>query len=192
MTDGESGVTGISIDRIFEFPREERRVKRVKRLNISGQSDSTVRESCHNAATNPGDLLCSTKGALGSSTGQDGAELNARNNQLGVASGTANWGQTPGTPRIDWQTHRADQWQALADQVAGAACRARGYRLASATFGPGHNDDAGALGWRPGDNLGWFYSENQWSGQGSGHSYEAWQSRTWTATCKKTIRRTRR
>ena len=33
LTDGESGVTGVSIDRIFEFPREERRrVKRVKRL----------------------------------------------------------------------------------------------------------------------------------------------------------------
>ena len=25
LTDGESGVTGVSIDRIFEFPREERR-----------------------------------------------------------------------------------------------------------------------------------------------------------------------
>ena len=129
---------------------------------------------------------------MGSATGQAGAEHGARNLQLGVASGTGNWGQTPGTPRIDWQTHRADQWQVLADQVAGAACRSRGYRLVSATFGPGHDARKGTGAWLPGDNLGWFYSENQWSGQGSGHAYQAWQSRTWTATCKKVIRRTRK
>ena len=191
LTEGESGITGVSIDRIFEFPREEkRRVKRVKRINISNQSDMTVKESCHNAATNPGDLLCSTRGAVGSATGQDGAENGARNLQLGVASGTSNWGLSPGTARIDWQTHRAAQWQELADTVAGAACRARGYRLVSATFGEGHNARGGATTWRPGDNLGWFYSEN--SGQGVVYAYQAWQSRTWTATCKKTIRRTRR
>ena len=37
LTDGESGVTGISRDRIFEFPEEpSRRVKRIKRRTISG------------------------------------------------------------------------------------------------------------------------------------------------------------
>ena len=189
LTEGESGVTGVSIDRIFEFPREERRVKRVKRINISSQSDITVKESCYNAATNPGDLLCSTMGAVASAAGKDGAEHGARNNQLD-SFGTANWGS--GTERINWETHRVDDWQALADQVAGAACRARGYRLARATFGQGHNARGGDATWRPGDNLGWFYTENSWSGQGSGHAYQAWQSRTWTATCKKTVRRTRR
>ena len=35
LTDGESGITGVSIDRIFEFPKEERRrTKRVKRLKV--------------------------------------------------------------------------------------------------------------------------------------------------------------
>ena len=189
LTDGESGVTGVSIDRIFEFPREEkRRTKRVKRLNISSQSDSTVRESCHNAATNPGDLLCLDPGTAGSATSKDGAERNARNNELGVNPNTGDWGA--GTARIDWRTHRADQWQELADEVAGAACRSRGYRLAKANFGPGHDDRKGNSFWRPGDNLGWFYSDDQ--DGGADHQYEAWQSRTWTATCKKTIRRTRR
>ena len=196
LTEGESGVTGVSIDRIFEFPREERRrVKRVKRLNISSQSDRTVKESCYNAATNPGDLLCSAKGSVEGETGKDAAENRARNLQLGVSSITSNWGQTGGPARIAWQTHRAAEWQALADTLAEAACRARGYRLASATFGPGHDDRKGSAGLLPGDNLGWFYSENKWTelgGQGTGHAYEAWQSRTWTATCKKTVRRSRK
>ena len=40
LTDGESGVTGVSIDRIFEFPREERRrTKRVKRLDIVSEGN---------------------------------------------------------------------------------------------------------------------------------------------------------
>ncbi len=190
LTDGESGVTGVSIDRIFEFPREKRRVKRVKRLNISGQSDSTVRESCHSAAANPGDLLCSARGAAGSATGQAGAEVGARNNQLGYLSTTTNWGQTGGTARIDWETHRVDYWQELADEVAGAACRERGYRLARAVFGPGHDNRKGAGAWRQGDDLGWFYTDDQ--DGGAIHQYQAWQSRTWTATCKKTIRRSRR
>ena len=155
----------------------------------------TVKESCYNAATNPGDLLCSAKGAVGSATGQDDAENRARNIQLGVAAGTSTWGQTGGPARIAWQTHRAAEWQALADTLAEAACRARGYRLVSATFGPGHDARKGQGTWLPGDNLGWFYSENKWTefgGQGTGHAYQAWQSRTWTATCKKTVRRTRK
>ena len=191
LTEGESGVTGVSIDRIFEFPREERRrTKRVKRLNISSQSDMTVKESCYNAATNPGDLLCSGMGAVNPNTSnKTAAELNARNNQLGVASGTANWGS--GTVRIDWEAHRVDDWQELADTVAGAACRERGYRLGRAAFGPGHDNRKGSGAWRQGDNLGWFYTENQ-SQVLNIYKYQAWQSRTWTATCKKTVRRTRK
>ena len=194
LTDGESGVTGVSIDRIFEFPREERRrTKRVKRINISSQSDSAVKESCHNAATNPGDLLCSAKGAPGTSAGKDGAENRARNLQLGVSANTGDWGS--GTARIDWETHRVDAWQELADTVAGAACRERGYRLARAVFGPGHDNRKGSGASRAGDNLGWFYTHNRWTElgwPGNGHAYQAWQSRTWTATCKKTVRRTRK
>ena len=196
LTDGESGITGVSRDRIFEFPREERRrTKRVKRLNISSQSDSAVKESCHNAATNPGDLLCSAMGSVATSAIQGAAERIARNRQLGYSGTISNWGQTGGTERIDWETHRADQWQERADTVAGAACRKRGARLVSAVFGPGHDDRKGNLGGSPGDNLGWFYTENQWTelgNSGNGHAYQAWQSRTWTATYKKTIRRTRR
>ena len=132
---------------------------------------------------------------MGGATGKDDAENRARNLQLGVSSSTSNWGQTGGTERIDWQTDSADAWQELADTVAGAACREQGYRLARAVFCPGHDNRKGSAGLLPGDNLGWFYSENKWNefgGQGTGHAYQAWQSRTWTATCKKTVRRSRR
>ena len=43
LTDGESGVTGVSIDRIFEFPREERRRKKTVRRKIPADPSRTVR-----------------------------------------------------------------------------------------------------------------------------------------------------
>ena len=188
LTDGESGITGQSTATIFEFPKEERRrVKRTKRFSISGQSDSAVRESCHNA-TPPGDLLCSNPGSLGGSIGSEPvAEAQARNVQLGQTATANTWGSA--IDRIAWQTHRAEEWQTLADTVAAAACRERGYRLGRAIFGPGHDNRKGAAGFRAGDNLGWFYSDNQ--GSSGSYQYRAWQSRTWTATCKKTVRRSR-
>ena len=190
LTEGESGITGQSIAVIFEFPKEQRRVKRTKRISISGQSDSTVRESCHNA-TPPGDLLCSARGAATTDIStKAGAELVARNKFLGQPDGTSNWGLSGGPARIDWQTHRAEQWQTLAETIAEAACRERGYRLGQAAFGPGHDERTASGGWRPGDELGWFYSDNQSQISGN-YKYQAWQSRTWTATCTKKVRRSR-
>ena len=191
LTEGESGITGQSIAVIFEFPKEERRrVKRTKRISIGNKSDRAVRESCHNA-TPPGDLLCSAMGAAtGDITVKLGAELAARNRWLGQPDGADNWGLSGGRARIDWQTHRAAEWQALADTLAAAACRERGYRLDRAAFGPGHDDRKGSGGWSPGDELGWFYTENQSLVSGS-YKYQAWQSRTWTATCTKKVRRNR-
>ena len=56
LTDGESGVTGVSIDRIFEFPREERRrTKRVKRFKVGTTADINAVASCGQA----GGLICS-------------------------------------------------------------------------------------------------------------------------------------
>ena len=40
LTDGESGVTGVSIDRIFEFPREQKTRRRVTRRSIGGEITS--------------------------------------------------------------------------------------------------------------------------------------------------------
>ena len=138
-----------------------------------------------------GGLICSDWGDLAdSATSAVGAQLYARNRQLGNSPDNSEYPSD--ADRYDWQTHRADEWQTLADTVVGAACRKRGARLVSVVIGRGHDEADGNANWNSGDNLGWFFSENQYSGQGTGYQYEARQSRTWTATCKKTIRRTRR
>ena len=200
LTEGESGVTGVSIDRIFEFPREERRrTKRVKRFKVGTTADINAVASCGQADV----LICSDWGAdpvtpVGTeSIGQRAARQIAVGRTL---SQPTNW-------TLHWQTNiitrsgdtdsvstpSAAWWQGQAETAADAAaarlCQARGakYVAGSAQFGPGHNHNKGSNG----DNLGWFYGPNLETG-GSTYRYQARQSRTWTATCKKVIRRSRR
>ena len=106
LTDGESGVTGVSIDRIFEFPREERRGRRskVKRLEVNiGEGDEERVSSCGIG----GDPSQSGQCPGGASSG--GSQAAARQNYSDVANQSA-----------------AD-WQALAQEVAEQHCRAAGY-----------------------------------------------------------------
>ena len=206
LTDGESGVTGVSIDRIFEFPREERRrVKRVKRFDIANTANNTDGASCGQL----GGLICSGRADSGTygPGSQNSATIRARGNLIGIGASTdqdVNWqtqerfrrsnGGATRTPNGSISPSTA-QWTAMAEAAATAACRDRGARYAagSAAFGPGHNENNGGArntaNW-VGDNLGIFISGNLAGGHN--HRYEAWQSRTWTATCKKTIRRTRK
>ena len=199
LTDGESGVTGVSIDRIFEFPREERRrTKRVKRFKVGTTADINAVASCGQADG----LICSDWGAIPGigigteSLGQRTARLTAVGRTL---TQPVNW-------TLHWQTNIITQpdeadsavtpnaawWQGQAETLAAASaarlCQARGakYVAGSAQFGPGHNNNKGLNG----DNLGWFYGPNLESG--GVYKYRARQSRTWTATCKKTVRRTRK
>jgi len=102
--------------------------------------------------------------------------------------GDTNW-------NIRWDTFPSvDYWQGKAETAAKNACRARGGQsVSNVVFGQGHRrhvtggqdvrrgvDDAG---------LGWFMRENN---DAYPWNYQARQSRTWTATCKKVIRRTRK
>ena len=199
LTDGESGITGISIDRIFEFPREERRrTKRVKRFKVGTTADINAVASCGQADG----LICSDWSASpGAPVGTEAlGQRAARSIAVGRTLGQpTNW-------TLHWQTNiitrsgdtdsaatpSAAWWQGQAETAADAAaarlCQARGakYVAGSAQFGPGHNHNKGLNG----DNLGWFYGPNLETG--NTHRYQARQSRTWTATCKKTIRRTRK
>ena len=65
------------------------------------------------------------------------------------------------------------------------------YVSGSADFGRGHNNDTGAANQWHGDYLGWFYDSEQHSTNMNDYRARARQSRTWTATCKKVIRRNR-
>ena len=197
LTEGESGVTGVSIDRIFEFPREKRRVKRVKRFAIANDPEQFPVDEVASCGQ-VGGLICSDWGAIPTSSGSAPAlaQLYARQFAVGrTLADSLAW-------TLDWQTNiirrpgDADsaatpslaQWQELLTAGAARACRARGgkYVAGSGEFGPGHNNNKGLNG----DNLGWFYGPNL--EMGSDYKYQARQSRTWTATCKKTIRRTRK
>ena len=202
LTDGESGVTGVSIDRIFEFPREEkRRVKRVKRFTIANTASNTDGASCGQV----GGLICSDWGGFtGFSTDRTTLPQNARYNQSGISGAVSDWDmdwRTSALTRRSGQTRTAagtgsitpDDWRDLAVTAAGNACRARGarYVAGSADFGRGHNENAGSGQTFHGADLGWFFAEEEHFINSGQFRARARQSRTWTATCKKTIRRTR-
>ena len=191
LTEGESGITGQSIAVIFEFPKEQkRRVKRTKRISIGTTAPAEAVASCHDATPTPGDLLCSgeyasTTTILGSSTAnQESSKTNARGGYYGdesVATGNHDWRTSPDPFGTNWQE--------LAETAAAGACAARGYRLGRVAVGPGHDNDKDEQGsWSQGDNLGWFYRNTRTDGNSR---YAARQSRTWTATCTKKVRRSR-
>ena len=193
LTDGESGITGQSIATIFEFPKEPRRVKRTKRFAIANTASNTDAASCGQA----GGLICSDWGSIptaGAGTILTGQQR-GRHFAVGRTGGQiANWTldrqtniitdavgvETSATPSLV-------QWQELLAAGAARSCRARGarYVAGSAELGPGHDNNKGSHG----NNLGWFYSPDR-DGTAN-YKFQARQSRTWTATCKKTIRRTR-
>ena len=208
LTEGESGVTGVSRDRIFEFPREKRRVKRVKRIRVgSGAADADTCGTDLAAGRTPGNLLCSDWGGWSGYNGDGLARYrDARHIRVGIGGSNIRWEmdwRTSALTRRNIQGQRTaagtattitpDEWMTQAETAAVSACRSRGakYVAGSADFGRGHNADRGSGNEWHGDNLGWFYDNEQHSTNPNQYRARARQSRTWSATCKKTIRRTR-
>ena len=197
LTDGASGVTGVSIDRIFEFPREERRrTKRVKRLDIVSEGNCPDPHPRQGDNHPPGTLACSGWGpTMGSAhgSGQTAKRITRHALIQHIRQDTVDRDATL-TWSVDWETFpSAAYWQDLAETQAKAACRAQGYpSVSNVVVRPGSNDDPGSKTstndrWR-GDNLGWFFVNfHQTANQLAGR-----QSRNWEATCKKVIRRTRK
>ena len=217
LTDGESGVTGVSRELIFEFPREERRGKKTVRFRV--RSDSADTGDCitptpqslsERTPAPPGTLICSDLPSQWSGSWVqwigDSVRHRARNRYVGRGLGDTDW-------RFDWRTRvrtwttqnpavaggsslSEDEWIAKAEAAATAACRARGgkYVAGSADFGPGHNRERGSGANYMGPNHGWFYDYRRQSESGFGSNANAYQakareSRTWSAVCKKRVRR---
>ena len=213
LTDGESGITGQSIAVIFEFPKEEKRTKRVKRLAVS--SGSVATDTCPDphpqeaGSPQPGTLACSGWGQRSGLIQWDHNE--AKKQARAFAAGI------PGAQNdyvINWQTQvytsrgtqesrgsgiarpNSAEWRDLAKAVALRICREQGYpRATNVVIGPGHNREPGHsnpnhANW-VGANLGWFFAETDGHSNPNVHGYIGRQSRTWTATCKKVIRRNR-
>ena len=171
LTDGESGVTGISRARIFEFPEEKRKrrwVTRTKRLAVPQSSERRAR-------TIP------TADITATGTQAQVQQLLRRNY----------WNQHLGsTHAIRDAAQRDAYWQELAETEALAYCEAEGYTRAvrvETTPRPADFVDSST------DNQlddGWDYENlrentaNQWEGR-------AYQYVLWSATCEKDVRRRR-
>ena len=203
LTEGESGITGQSIAVIFEFPKEEkRRVKRVKRYRI-GTDPTKIADvaSCYQ----PFGLVCSGWGnnSTAHPGSREGAAQEARYNSAGINGSSVDWAVNWRTQAITWRSTGSGNseaspttvgWTNGAAIVARSSCAARNldYVEGSADFGSGHNNNNGAadgVARYTGDNLGWFldrvpHQQNYWV-------FRAQQSRTWTALCKKVVRRSR-
>ena len=204
LTEGESGVTGVSRDRIFEFPREERRVKRVKRFTVGTDAEQFPidQEASCDAVLG---IVCTALGPATNSwfTPASNSERGARYRQAGLdtTNQQINWKTQAITNTLNGNFVRTARpntagWLALVAPKADQACRARGARYAngSAALGPSHSNKRGQTVNDNGGGLGWFYGdivEADPPNQGY-FKHRARQSRTWTATCKKVIRRNRK
>ena len=196
LTEGESGVTGVSIDRIFEFPREKRRrVTRTKRIRVGSGPAATDAcpdpDSREDGSPQPGNLICSGWGTGSGLHGQPPSvprQVAERNWANGQDSGSR---PHSNTWTLNWQTFpNAAYWQTRAETAAASACQARNakYVDGSAAFGPGDDDFSGST-FNRGAGLGWFYRDIEGT---VNYNYEARQSRTWSGVCTKKVRRTRR
>ena len=206
LTEGESGITGQSIATIFEFPRETERIKRTKRIRVGSNNDRFP----INAAASCGEvfgIICSGEAASSwtnpesISTARDNARYRATGLNEGSPGNHIAWdtgrrtlpgGGTPNSNQQAKVNPKTPWWQGQAETFAERACRARGARLVagSAAFGRGHNDNAGSGPTHIGDSLG-FFLRQEGGGPGGTIRIHGRQSRTFTALCKKTVRRSR-
>ena len=169
LTEGESGVTGVSIDRIFEFPREKRRrVTRIKRLKVP--------ESAERIAPSP-------IGALASSVGAEGLVRRLIRNLYWTSIGSSD-------PRKGNPADKTAYWTQRAKDAALAYCRSRGYPRAL-RVAPGPLPANFILSdTNTQTHQGWGYADFR-SPSHNTYSGRAYQYVLWSATCVKKVRRSR-
>ena len=188
LTDGEHGITGVSPERIFEFPEVKKKRRRYKTVvettehPIANTASNTDGGSCGRV----GGLICSGWGGRNlnphSNSYDDVARAIARRifaGQGGINDWTLNWQSGPSN------SNGNTDWAAKANEAVEAACRARGWRFVSGAFAEGHSNHRGSGRSNHGANLGWFYHNNS----NIGVRYAARMSRTWTGVCLETKRR---
>ena len=226
LTDGEAGITGVSPERIFEFPQQERGRRRTRTIKFdvgSGPAATNTDNYCINhhqqtrsgeAHTPNGTLICTDLHGTWTASWSNSwtfLQRDSRNFYSGRGGGSTSWtwswrtrarisGSPTTTPAVAGASSLSeDQWLEKAADAAKAACRRQGGRLVSgsADFGPGHDDEAGAGADGMGPGHGWFYDyrrQLETLGTGSNNNLQARarESRTWSATCTKKVRGSRR
>ena len=203
LTDGESGVTGISRERIFEFPEEQRRRKKTIKRRV--------------LPPNATELVWSEWGGNTPSEASVSAAITAARNRFTDASHNPHW--IASIPNARYGPNSKVDWPTLMREQGVARCRAIGYqRVIAVAISPTDptdptiswdaaktntalawraanlaviaegtsNDDALAQAERAGRN---FAVLDLGSGNGRGW---ARQSFPYTVTCEKTVIRRRR
>ncbi len=170
LTDGESGVTGVSRELIFEFPEEPRRGKKtvIKRLKL---------------AADPGRLARSRDGAQSTSYTNRGAYGPGSGNGNGALGQGWRWFCDSGRPGFSGQSNRGHpnycngvNWEPLVQAAAERDCAARGYPRVKEAAPSGN----------------WEFRNRDADGRETHYAYIFWQVRQYTATCEKKIRVRRR
>ena len=163
LTEGESGITGQSIAVIFEFPKEERRGRRIKykRFAITG---------------GPGVSSCGPDDAGGYITPR---QIGSCVGGFATATVDANAART----NYNTDRHPTIDWPALAQRHAAIRCRQRGGSYArnigidGALVAPTYANNDNPI----------------WAGYIlPGNNHVQYQIRPWTATCVKKIKGSRR
>ena len=108
LTDDESGVTGISRDRIFEFPEEPRRGKKtvIKRLKLAASPDRQART------------------LIGSTSGVQAHKHNALSGARDAFNLNAGWTSITGESRVP---NEPSNWLIYTREAAERDCAAAGY-----------------------------------------------------------------
>ena len=170
LTDGEFGITGVSRDRIFEFPREKKKRRtRIKRLEVP--------ESAAPIARAPDGPLLTV------SFPTEGENRRLIRNAYWNAIDSSD-------PRKGNTADKMAYWTQRAEPIARDYCRSRGYPRVTkfalgalpANFEASNSNDQ--------TNQGWGYAD--WTSAGpNAYSGRAYQFVRWSATCVKKVRRTR-
>ena len=170
LTDGESGVTGVSIDRIFEFPREKKKRRtRIKRLEVP--------ESPERIAPSP-------IGDLATTVGAEGLVRRLIRNLYWTSIGSSD-------PRKGNTADKTAYWTQRAKDAALAYCRSRGYPRAL-RVAPGALPANFILSdTNTQTHQGWGYADFS-NPSPNNYSGRAYQYVRWSATCVKKVRRTRK
>ena len=209
LTDGESGITGMSIDRIFEFPREEKkRRKREQRLSLVYDREYPNSELA---------VLTITSNADGPTTGYLGPNPDYIAGQSPPIPLWARTGRTTTNAYIiafgpqgaadtvandaTAQTNARNAWTVTADNAAEWARNGNGEATlptaAILSVPGGATEECVALGYRRATNVRWRYYDSDGDGnpnlalgpneddRATHRKYRAYAQIFYTATCKK-------
>ena len=204
LTEGESGITGMSIDRIFEFPREEKKRRRNREKRLPLVYDREYPNSELAVLTIPSNGNGPTTGYLGPNLSPPptwARTPRTTTNAYVVAFGPQGAADTVANDATA-QTNARNAWMVSAADAAEWAKNGNGEATqptaATLSVPGGATEECVALGYRRATNVNWWYYDSDNDGnpnlalgpnedtrQTTHRRYRAYAQIFYTATCKK-------